>query len=66
MTILIIVVVVVLFVLTIVVKSILVIPQAQSAVVERLGRYRSTAEPGLNFLVPFLDRVRARIDRRCR
>nr|WP_260189129.1 SPFH domain-containing protein [Actinophytocola gossypii] len=61
---LIIVVVVVLFVLTVVVKSILVIPQAQSAVIERLGRFRSVAEPGLNFLVPFLDRVRARIDRR--
>jgi len=64
LTILIIVVIVVLFVITIVVKSILVIPQAQSAVIERLGRYKSTAEPGLNFLVPFLDRVRARIDRR--
>ncbi|WP_414636475.1 SPFH domain-containing protein [Actinophytocola sp.] len=64
MTILIIVVVVVLFVITVVVKSILVIPQAQSAVIERLGRFRSVAEPGLNFLVPFLDRVRARIDRR--
>jgi regulator of protease activity HflC (stomatin/prohibitin superfamily) len=64
LTILIIVVVVVLFVLTVVVKSILVIPQAMSAVVERLGRFRSVAEPGLNFLVPFLDRVRARIDRR--
>lgn len=64
MTILIIVAVVVLFVLTVVVKSILVIPQAQSAVIERLGRFRSVAEPGLNFLVPFLDRVRARIDRR--
>jgi regulator of protease activity HflC (stomatin/prohibitin superfamily) len=64
LTILIIVVVVVLFVITVVVKSILVIPQAQSAVIERLGRFRSVAEPGLNFLVPFLDRVRARIDRR--
>ncbi|MBC6446064.1 SPFH domain-containing protein [Actinokineospora xionganensis] len=55
---------VVLFVLTVVVKSILVIPQAQSAVIERLGRFRTVAEPGLNFLVPFLDRVRARIDLR--
>jgi regulator of protease activity HflC (stomatin/prohibitin superfamily) len=64
LTILIIVIVVVLFVLTVVVKSILVIPQAQSAVIERLGRFRSVGEAGLNFLVPFLDRVRARIDRR--
>ncbi|MGQ0841798.1 SPFH domain-containing protein [Actinokineospora sp.] len=61
---LVVVIVVVLFVLTVVVKSILVIPQAQSAVIERLGRFRNVAEPGLNFLVPFFDRVRARIDLR--
>jgi len=61
---LVVVAIVVLFVLTIVVKSILVIPQAQAAVIERLGRFRNTAEPGLNFLAPFLDRVRARIDLR--
>jgi regulator of protease activity HflC (stomatin/prohibitin superfamily) len=56
--------VIVLLVLTIVVKSVLVIPQAQSAVIERLGRFTKVAEPGLNFLAPFLDRVRARVDMR--
>jgi regulator of protease activity HflC (stomatin/prohibitin superfamily) len=56
--------VIVILVLTIVVKSVLVIPQAQSAVIERLGRFTKVAEPGLNFLAPFLDRVRARIDLR--
>nr|WP_188988031.1 SPFH domain-containing protein [Saccharopolyspora subtropica] len=56
--------VVVLLVLVVAVKSVLVVPQAQSAVIERLGRFRTVAEPGLNFLVPFLDRVRARIDLR--
>jgi regulator of protease activity HflC (stomatin/prohibitin superfamily) len=56
--------VIVILVLTIVVKSILVIPQAQSAVIERLGRFTKVAEPGLNFLAPFVDRVRARIDLR--
>lgn len=54
----------VLLVAVIVVKSILVIPQAQAAVIERLGRFRTVAEPGLNFLMPFLDKVRARIDLR--
>src|SRR5919108_3085771 len=54
----------VLLVAVIVVKSILVIPQAQSAVIERLGRFRTVASPGLNFLMPFLDKVRARIDLR--
>jgi regulator of protease activity HflC (stomatin/prohibitin superfamily) len=56
--------VVLLFLLLFVSRAILVIPQAQSAVIERLGRFRTVAEPGLNFLVPFLDKVRARIDLR--
>jgi len=61
---LIIVVVIALLVVITVVKAVIVVPQAQSAVVERLGRFRSVAAPGLNFLVPFLDRVRSRIDLR--
>jgi regulator of protease activity HflC (stomatin/prohibitin superfamily) len=53
-----------LFVIVFVVRAVVVIPQAQSAVIERLGRFRKVAEPGLNFLVPFFDRIRARIDLR--
>ena len=45
-------------------KAVMVVPQAQSAVIERLGRFRTVASPGLNILVPFLDKVRARIDLR--
>ncbi|WP_109637101.1 SPFH domain-containing protein [Lentzea atacamensis] len=56
--------VVAIFVLTIAVKSVLVIPQAQAAVIERLGRFRTIAAPGLNIIVPFIDKVRARIDLR--
>jgi regulator of protease activity HflC (stomatin/prohibitin superfamily) len=58
------VVLVVLFVIVTVAKSIMVVPQAQSAVIERLGRFRTVASPGLTFLVPFLDKVRSRIDLR--
>ncbi len=61
---LIIVIVLVVLVLTVAVKSVMVVPQAQAAVIERLGRYRNTAAPGMNFLAPFFDRVRARIDLR--
>ncbi|MBE9373585.1 SPFH/Band 7/PHB domain protein [Saccharopolyspora sp. HNM0983] len=61
---LIILLVVVLVVIIVAVKSVLVVPQAQASVVERLGKFRGVAGPGLNFLVPFLDRVRARIDLR--
>lgn len=56
--------VIAIFVLTIAVKSVLVIPQAQAAVIERLGRFRTIAAPGLNIIVPFIDKVRARIDLR--
>ncbi|MBU6501723.1 MAG: paraslipin [Burkholderiaceae bacterium] len=38
-------------------RSIKVVPQQHAWVVERLGKYRDTLTPGLNFLVPFIDRV---------
>lgn len=57
-------IVIVLLVIVIAVKSVLVVSQAQAAVIERLGRFRTVATPGLNFLMPFFDRVRARIDLR--
>lgn len=57
-------IVLILFVALLVIKSIALIPQGQAAVIERLGRYTRTVEGGLTFLVPFLDRVRARVDTR--
>ena len=38
-------------------RSIKVVPQQHAWVVERLGKYLGTLTPGLNFLVPFVDRV---------
>jgi len=52
------------FVLSILFRSIRIIPQATAGVVERLGRYHKTLQPGLNILVPFIDRVRPLIDMR--
>lgn len=52
------------FVVVIIVRSIRIIPQASAGVVERLGRYHRTLMPGLNLLVPFIDRVRPLIDLR--
>ncbi|PPE70885.1 paraslipin [Caldimonas thermodepolymerans] len=40
-----------------IIRSIKVVPQQHAWVVERLGRYHATLTPGLNFLVPFIDRV---------
>ncbi len=38
-------------------RSVKVVPQQNAWVVERLGKYSTTLAPGLNFLVPFVDRV---------
>jgi regulator of protease activity HflC (stomatin/prohibitin superfamily) len=61
---LIIVAVVALIVLLTVVRSVRIVPQARARNVERFGRYRKTLEPGLNFIVPFVDRVKTQIDLR--
>lgn len=45
-------------------RAIRIIPQARAGVVERLGRYHKTLLPGLNIVVPFVDRVRPLIDMR--
>ena len=57
-------VIIVIFVLVVVARSVRIIPQARAGVVERLGRYHKTLMPGLNLLVPFIDRVRPLIDMR--
>src|SRR5690242_6567223 len=36
-------------------KTIRIVPQQSAWVVERLGRYHATLNPGLNFIVPFID-----------
>ncbi len=45
-------------------RAIRIVPQARARNVERLGRYRKTLEPGMNFIVPFIDRVKPLIDLR--
>ncbi|HWL60342.1 MAG TPA: SPFH domain-containing protein [Microbacteriaceae bacterium] len=52
------------FVLTVLIRSIRIIPQAYVGIVERLGRYNKTLQPGLNLLVPFIDRLRPLVDMR--
>jgi len=48
----------------VVVRSVRIVPQARARNVERLGRFHKTMEPGLNFVIPFIDRVRTTIDLR--
>ena len=56
--------VLVIFAIIVVAKSIALIPQAEAAVIERLGRYSRTVSGQLTLLVPFIDRIRARVDLR--
>lgn len=40
-----------------VVRAVKVVPQQNAWIVERLGRYHATLAPGLNFIIPFVDRL---------
>jgi regulator of protease activity HflC (stomatin/prohibitin superfamily) len=61
---LIVVLVVAAIVIAVLSRSIRIIPQARARVVERLGRYHRTLNPGIALVVPFIDRVRPQIDLR--
>ena len=45
-------------------RAIRIVPQARARNVERFGRYTRTLEPGMNLIVPFIDRVKPLIDLR--
>jgi regulator of protease activity HflC (stomatin/prohibitin superfamily) len=57
-------IVVAILLVLVVVLSVRVVPQARARNVERLGRYRKTLQPGMNFIFPFIDRVKPLIDLR--
>ncbi|WP_129658625.1 SPFH domain-containing protein [Rothia uropygialis] len=54
----------ILFVVIALFKAVRIIPQAKAGIVERLGKYQTTLNPGLHFVVPFIDRVLPLIDLR--
>ncbi len=43
--------------ITFIMRTVKVVPQQSAWIIERLGKYHATLNPGLNFLVPFIDRV---------
>ena len=43
-----------------IIEGVRVVPQQNACVVERLGKYHATLEPGLNIIVPFIDKVEYR------
>lgn len=48
----------------IVISAIKIIPQANAGIIERLGKYHRTLEPGLNLIFPGIDRLRPLVDLR--
>jgi regulator of protease activity HflC (stomatin/prohibitin superfamily) len=56
--------IVALLVVIVVMRSVRIVPQARARNVERFGRYRKTLEPGMNFIIPGIDRVKKEIDLR--
>jgi regulator of protease activity HflC (stomatin/prohibitin superfamily) len=51
-------------VLVMLARTIRIVPQARAGIIERLGRYNRTLNPGLAIIVPFIDRLRPLIDLR--
>ena len=56
--------VVAVLVLVVLARTVRIVPQARAGVIERLGRYSRTLNPGLALVVPFIDRLRPLIDLR--
>ena len=54
-------VIVAVLVVVLLARSVKIVPEQWNYVIERLGRYHRTLQPGLRFLVPFIDSVRARV-----
>jgi len=61
---LIVLIVLIVFLFIVAASGVRIVPQARAGVVERLGRYSRTLEPGLTLIVPFIDRVKPLIDLR--
>ncbi len=49
------------FIVIVILMGVRIVPQSQKFVVERFGRLRAVLGPGINFIVPFLDRVRHKV-----
>lgn len=56
--------VILLFVVVTIFQSIHTVDQNHEYIVERFGKYRTTLKPGLNFVVPFIDHIQNKADRR--
>lgn len=56
--------VVVIFAIVVISAGVKVVPQSETRVIERLGRFHSVLAPGLNFIIPFIDKPKTIYTRR--
>ncbi len=56
--------VIVIFLIILFARTVRIVPQAKAGIVERLGRYNRTLNPGMTLLMPFVDRLKPLIDLR--
>ncbi|MCO4848620.1 MAG: SPFH/Band 7/PHB domain protein [Yoonia sp.] len=49
------------FIIVCIYAGVRIVPQSEKHVVERFGRLRSVLGPGINFIVPFLDKIRHKV-----
>ncbi|MDE6512280.1 MAG: SPFH/Band 7/PHB domain protein [Muribaculaceae bacterium] len=56
MTTIIVAAVILILVVLIITAGVKVVPQSETRVVERLGKFHSVLQPGLNFIIPFIDK----------
>ena len=50
---------VVVLALVLVKMSLVIIPQSETRIIERLGKYHATLKPGINIIIPFIDRAKS-------
>ena len=55
---LIVIIALVVLVLIFIKMSLVIIPQSETKIVERLGKYHATLKPGINIIIPFIDRAK--------
>lgn len=56
--------IIVLLAIAIISAGVKVVPQSETRVIERLGRFHSVLNPGLNFIIPFIDKPKTIYTRR--
>ncbi|NLT28926.1 MAG: SPFH/Band 7/PHB domain protein [Propionibacterium sp.] len=59
---LVVIIIAVMVVVFLIFSGVRIVPQAHRYNIERLGRYRTTLQPGLNFIIPVVDRINSKLD----